>query len=128
MMDYERRVRNEVTNYTIDRLEDLKDWYDTDMADLHNELFNTDYYIIGTYQAKKWLGEDVLDIIGDITEYEENTFGEVNTDLTQAESIVNMYVYIVGERILWGLNSYTDNDCTMATPEIIQSLIDELKE
>ena len=127
-MNYERRISNEVTSYTIDRLEELKDWYDTDMADLHNELFNTDYYIIGTYQAKKWLGEDVLDIIGDITEYEENTFGEVNTDLTQAESIVNMYVYIVGERILWGLNSYTDNDCTMATPAIIQSLIDELKE
>ncbi|GAI78565.1 unnamed protein product, partial [marine sediment metagenome] len=38
--------------------------------------------------------------IGEIQEYENNNFGEVNTDLAQAEKVVNMYVYILGEEIL----------------------------
>ena len=34
-------------------IEALKDGYIGYYADLHNEVFNTDYYIIGTYQAEK---------------------------------------------------------------------------
>ena len=33
-------------------------------------------------------------------EYEEDNFGEVNTDLSSEESVVNMYTYIVGEHLL----------------------------
>ena len=68
--------------------------------ELHNEIFNTDYYIIGTYKAKKWLGDMAFDIIGFIKEYEEDNFGEVFTDLSDAEKVVNMYVYIIGEEII----------------------------
>ena len=31
--------------------------------ELHNEIFNTDYYIIGTYKAKKWLSDKAFDVI-----------------------------------------------------------------
>ena len=34
-------------------IECLKNGYSGYYCDLHNEVFNTDYYIIGTYQAKK---------------------------------------------------------------------------
>ena len=68
--------------------------------ELHHECFNTDYYIIGTYKAKKWLGEETLYIIGFIKDYEMDNFGELYTDLTNAEAIVNMYVYILGEEIV----------------------------
>lgn len=68
--------------------------------ELHHEIFNTDYYIIGTYEAKQWLGEEVLSIIGFIKDYEMDNFGELYTDLTSAESIVNMYVYIIGEELI----------------------------
>ena len=68
--------------------------------ELHNEIFNTDYYIIGTYKAKKWLGDMAFDIIGFIKEYEEDNFGEVFTDLSDPEKVVNMYVYIIGEEII----------------------------
>ena len=69
-------------------------------CELHHEIFNTDYYIIGTDKAKQWLGNKALDIIGYIKEYEMDNFGELYTDLTSAENIVNMYVYIIGEEIV----------------------------
>ena len=38
-------------------IEALQDGYSGYYCDLHNEVFNTDYYIIGTYQAKEALKE-----------------------------------------------------------------------
>ena len=44
--------------------------HDSDFRDeLHHHAFNTDYFIIGTYKAKQWLGDkafDAIDIIEDI--------------------------------------------------------------
>lgn len=68
--------------------------------DLHHDIFNTDYYIIGRYEAKQWLGDQVFNIIEIIKEYEEFNFGSVNTDFSEPEKIVNMYVYIIGEEIV----------------------------
>jgi hypothetical protein len=62
--------------------------------------FNTDYYIIGTYKAKKWLGDEVFNVIEIIKDYEQLHFGEVSTDLSDPEKIVNMYAYIIGENIV----------------------------
>ena len=69
--------------------------------ELHHECFNTDYYIIWTYKATKWLGEEVFNVIEYIKEYENNNFGEVTTDFSDPEKIVNMYVYIIGEEIVY---------------------------
>ena len=69
--------------------------------DLHHECFNTDYYIIGTYKATQWLSEQVFNVIEYIKEYENNNFGEVTTDFSDPEKIVNMYVYIIGEEIVY---------------------------
>tara|TARA_Y100001938_G_scaffold127551_1_gene180524 strand:- start:2604 stop:2936 length:333 start_codon:yes stop_codon:yes gene_type:complete len=95
---------NEIKEYAEAQIkETLKydnDYLDNDLYDIHHDLFNTDYYIIGIYQAKKWLGDMAFDVIGDIKEYEKNEFGELYTDLSDAEKVVNMYVYIVGEHIL----------------------------
>tara|TARA_R100001440_G_C2490036_1_gene114892 strand:+ start:84 stop:419 length:336 start_codon:yes stop_codon:yes gene_type:complete len=74
---------------------------DDSYEDLHHECFNTDYYIIGTYKATKWLGEQVFNVIEYIKEYENNNFGEVTTDFSDPEKIVNMYVYIIGEEIVY---------------------------
>ena len=69
--------------------------------DLHHECFNTDYYIIGTYKATQWLSEQVFNVIEYIKEYEREHFGEVTTDFSSPEKIVNMYVYIIGEEIVY---------------------------
>ena len=67
---------------------------------MHFHAFNNDYYIIGSYKAKKWLSDEVFNVINIIKEYENDNFGEVNTDFSDAEKVVNMYVYIVGEHIV----------------------------
>jgi len=98
--------RTEIKKYLNDRVKELKEYskdeYNTLVkdGDLHNEVFNTDYYIIGRYEAKKWLGDQVFDVIGIIQEYEQDNFGEVTTELTEPEKVVNMYVYIVGEDLI----------------------------
>ena len=40
-----------------------------------------------------------------LKEYENDNFGEVNTDFSDPEKVVNMYVYIIGEYIV---NAYYD--------------------
>ena len=97
--------RQEITDYAKERIQEIYD-YDADKVtvdnvyDLHHEIFNTDYYIIGRYQAKQWLGDDAFDCIHDIQHYENWNFGQVTTDLSEPEKVVNMYVYVVGYEIL----------------------------
>ena len=118
-------TRQEIKNYAIDKINDLKG-SQIYGADLHNEIFNTDYYIIGRDDAKKWLGEDVFDIIEKIKEYEEFNFGEVNTDLTEPEKIVNMYVYIIGEEILQESETLRDNWDNYLSDEDMDKIIEEI--
>ena len=97
--------RQEIADFAKDRIQEIYD-YDKDKVNLncsmalHHELFNTDYYIIGRYQAKEWLGSDAFDIIYEIQEFERDNFGCVTTDLSDPEKVVNMYVYIVGYQII----------------------------
>ena len=67
---------------------------------MHHHCFNTDYYIIGRYEATQWLGDQVFNVIDHIKNYENDNFGSVNTDFSESEKVVNMYVYIIGEEIV----------------------------
>ena len=77
-----------------------KEWIKENFEDLHHHAFNNDYYIIGPHQAKKWLGDEVFNVIDIIKQYEMDNFGEVNTDFSQPEKVVNMYTYIIGEDVV----------------------------
>jgi hypothetical protein len=59
-----------------------------------------DYYIIGSYKATQWLGEEVFNVINIIKDYEMDNFGEVYTDFSSPEKVVNMYAYIIGEQVV----------------------------
>ena len=100
-MDYKKA---EIKEYIQERLNEAyeydKEYLNKDTYDIHHDLFNTDYYIIGTYEAKKWLDNKSFDVIGYIKDYENEIFGEVTTDLSSPESVVNMYTYIIGEQLL----------------------------
>ena len=92
---------DEIKSHFEDHINDMtKEEIKENIDDLHHDIFNSDYYIIGRYEAKKWLGDQVFNIIETIREYEEFNFGEVNTDFSEPEKIVNMYVYIIGEEIV----------------------------
>ena len=96
--------KEEIKEYFNDSLKDYdKETLEQLIEDneLHHEIFNTDYYIIGTYKAKQWLSDKVFDVIEFIKEYEQDNFGECYTDLSDPEKVVNMYVYIIGEQITY---------------------------
>ena len=97
-MDYKKQ---EIEDQFYDFIEEQdKEWIEENKDDLHHHAFNCDYYIIGTYKATQWLGEEVFNIINFIKEYEMNNFGEVYTDFSSAEAVVNTYTYIIGEEIV----------------------------
>ena len=92
---------DEIETYFEDFLEDhdaifIYRYYE----DLHHECFNKDYYIIGTYKAEQWLGDKAFEVINIIKDYEQDNFGQVSTDLSNPEQVVNMYAYIVGEQVV----------------------------
>ena len=89
---------NEVKEYFNDFIaENSEALKDSDFRDdLHHHAFNTDYYIIGTHKAKQWLEDKAFDVIGIIKDYEQGHFGELYTDLSDPEKVVNMYTYIIG--------------------------------
>lgn len=93
------QLKQDVTSYMISQLEDQVG-LDNDVSDLHHYLLNEDYFIIGTYKAKQWLGSEVFDVIETIREYERSNFGEVSTDFSDPEKVANMIAYILGEEIL----------------------------
>ena len=102
-------------------------------CDLHNELFNTDYYYTYPGEAIKAFNKiNVFDAIGIIVEYEKDNFGEVNTDFTDPCAVANMLYYIVGEEVLCDLFDGCElwdevwND--EATKETNKSLVQWLKE
>lgn len=82
-------------------IEALENGYDGYLCDLHGSIFNEEYYFCYTDEAKNELESyDVFDIIGMIVEYEQDNFGEVNTDFSNPCQVGNMLWYIVGEEVL----------------------------
>ena len=109
-MDYKY---DEIKEYFDDYIKEQdNEWIEDNLDDLHYHAFNTDYFIIGNYQATKWLGDEVFNIINFIKQYEIDNFGEVNTDFSSPESVVNMYAYIIGESIV---NDFIEG----RTPEMV---------
>jgi hypothetical protein len=98
-------------------------------ADLHNDLFNSDYYIIGRYQSDQWLiaNTGVFNAIGIIQEYENMQFGEVSTDLSEPERVCNMIVYIAGEEVLNESETLQKRWNEVLTERDIKKIIKELK-
>ena len=97
--EYFDTLRKEEEEYHLENYsqeERNEDW----KRDLHHTIFNERYYIIGTHQAKQWLGNMAFDVINFIKDYEQDNFGQVLTDLSEPEKVVNMYTYIIGEEIV----------------------------
>jgi hypothetical protein len=113
-------------------IEALENGFDGYYCDLHNEVFNTDYYIIGTHQAKEALREyDVLDAIDLVRTYEKEQFGEVYTDLSDAEKLLNMVYYIIGDEVIgemYDINAFDANWNNRADEETNAAIIKALKE
>ena len=126
----EQEMREEARE---DIIEALRNGYTGYYCDLHNEVFNTGYYIIGTYEAKKALEEyGVFDAIEKVQTYEKDNFGEVYTDLSDPEKLINMLYYIIGDEVLSemmdGVNEFHDNWNNQATDETNAAILEAIKE
>ena len=126
-MWYDMKV--DAVNAIIDCLEA---GYDGCYCDLHSEVFNTDYYVTGTAEAKNILGDDVFDAIGRIYTYEKDNFGEIYTDLSNPIKIVNMLFYIIGTEIMYNngefskildeyWNEYADEETNMKLIKVLKN-------
>ena len=114
-------------------IECLKSGFDGYYCDLHHEVFNTDYYIMGTYMAKKALGEyGVFDAIEKVQTYEKDNFGEIYTELSNPVKLVNMLFYVIGEEVLCEMlddsETWNDNWDNQADEETNAKILEELGE
>ena len=113
-------------------VETLENGYDGYYCDLHNEVFNTDYYVIGTYLAKEILREyDVFEAIELVQNYEKEQFGEIYTDLSDPEKLANMVYYIIGDEVIsdmYGIAVFNINWNEQANEETNAEIIKAMKE
>ena len=103
-------LKNDCIYHAIEKIEEIQEelfnypctsnYLEYYWADLHHYLFNEDYFLIGFYRCKKWLGDNLLNAINLVKDYELFNFGEVSSDLSSSEDIANMTAYILGEEIL----------------------------
>ncbi len=111
-------VKRELESHILDLIEDGV-LTDENRDDWHFYAFNEDYYIIGYYNAEKWLlkhGISAFEAIGVCQEYERDNLGEMFKIYDNAETVVNMLAYIYGEEIIYSLDA-----------ETIEELKEELK-
>lgn len=130
MSKKEQAMREEAREAII---EALKDGYSGYYCDLHNEVFNTDYYIVGTERAKEALTEyGVWDAIEKVQEYEKDNFGEIYTDLSDPEKLINMLYYIIGEEVLFeimdGIEAWDENWNNLADEETNAAILEAIEE
>jgi hypothetical protein len=99
-------------------------------CDLHNELFNKDYFVVGYHDANYFIDNygGAWKAIARIKSYEKEMFGECYTDTSDCEKVANMLAYIEGELLVMEASKHLgivwDNKLTEEDLEII---IDELQ-
>ena len=83
-------------------IEKLGEGYDGYLCDLHNEVFNMEMYTNNRDEAIKILDSlGTYSVIEEITRYEQDNFGEVNTHrLASPCDVLTMFYYILGEEAL----------------------------
>ena len=104
--------------YYADRDEMIASYLNDNLwEDIHQSAFNTDFYIVGTYKAKQWLGDKAMEIVAYIQNYEKDNFGndQIETFLNEDgsinyERIVNMYTFCRGFDLVSDFIEEWEND------------------
>lgn len=122
--------------FTIEEVKEdiaeVLEWYTGYYCDLHGEVFNTNYYIVGTATAKEALEQyGVFDAMEKIQEYEKEHFGEILTDLSDPERIANMLYYILGDEYMFYEGEFaeilSEHWDEVASEEVNEQLIEALE-
>ena len=97
-----QKQKKAILEYAIDQL-DSEVGLDAYIEDLHHYMFNMDYFIIGTYKASKFIGEDLGQILRVCIDFEKDMgiFDEsFYMTILEPEKVVNKLAYVIGYEIL----------------------------
>lgn len=126
MTDTSSKFYQAVVEHGLDGLAEIQP-DSVDAGELHHELFNTDYFVIGTYQATKMLEEyGTFRAIEEVRRYELDNFGEAITEV-DPEKIANMLAYIMGEEWLSDSATMSDRWGHNLTAEDLTAIREELE-
>ena len=122
MSGYSRKIRNLIKDEIKDMIMDYEDVYGCDLA---YEMYNNDYYIIGTYKAKQFLKEYFDDMTECLEQYQEE-FGETYPDITNPEELATLLALSVAQDVL--CESKTLDECwgSRLTEENLEAIKEEL--
>ena len=98
--------------------------------DVFNDLFNSDYYIIGYRKAEDALKEyGVFKALEEVQEFDVENFGHWDTDYTDPEKIANTLEYIHASEYMNDMVNRAGLDMSdETTTENVGELIETLKE
>ena len=118
---FSKELRTQIAKEIISIIGDYEGVYGCDLSNL---MYNEDYYIIGTYQAKEFLKKYFDDMIETLEKY-QNEFGERYQ--ADPEKLATLVALFVAEEILSEsevLNKYWDNELEA---EQLKEIKEELK-
>lgn len=121
---------DEIKETLLNNLDGYKGIDSYTFDDVFNDLFNSDYYIIGYKEAEKALQEyGVFKALDEVQQFDVENFGEWNTDYTDPEKVANMLEYIHASEYMQDMLNragiYLDDE---TTAENVNKLIETLKE
>ena len=94
-MKYKEEV---IKDYLLQYLEDNDLTIDNEDVDIHDEVFNQDYFIIGYYNAEQWLIDEqgnnrTFEVLNYVMEQEKYNFGEVDS-IQISENVDSVEIFI----------------------------------
>lgn len=96
MSRYSEEIREQIRSEIKDMISDYENVYGCDLA---YEMYNNDYYIIGTYKAKQELKKYFDDMCECIEQYKEEC-GVTYENITDAEKLLTLLMLFVAQDVL----------------------------
>ena len=129
-MTTEYFTEQEIKETLLDNLDGYEGIEDYTFEDVFNDLFNSDYYIIGYRKAADALEEyGIFNALEEVQQFDVDNFGHWDTDYTDPEKVANMLEYIHASKYMQDMlddaGLYLE-DAT--TAENVNELIETLKE
>ena len=104
-------IKNELLDYVENNNLTLSEALQDD--DLHFKVYNSDYFIIGYYNAEQWLIKDdrnyTFEVLGYVQEQEEIALGTIEK-IDNAERLVNLYAYWLGYEVIAELQAEQEEE------------------
>lgn len=121
---------SEIKETLLDNLDGYEGIDSYTFDDVFNDLFNSDYYIIGYKEAADALEKyGIFNALEEVQKFDVDNFGHWDTDYTDPEKIANMLEYIHASEYIGDMVDRAGLDMSdETTAENINKLIKTLKE